>query len=79
VTEKIISLLESGVIPWRKSSTSIGLPRNLVNKRPEARQFWVSYVNARAELACCGGVESPFDSKKGANLAFAKLPVSVGV
>jgi hypothetical protein len=32
-----------------------------------------------AELARCGGVESPFDSKQGSNFAFAKLPVSVRV
>jgi len=30
-----------------------------------------------AELARCGGVESPFYSKQRSNFAFAKLPVSV--
>ena len=30
VTEKIINLLESGVVPWRRPWTSTGLPRNLV-------------------------------------------------
>jgi len=34
VTEKIISLLQSGVVPWRRPWTSTGLPRNLVSKRP---------------------------------------------
>ena len=34
VTEKIINLLESGVIPWRRPWTSTGLPRNLVSKKP---------------------------------------------
>jgi antirestriction protein ArdC len=34
VTEKIINLLESGVVPWRKPWTSTGLPRNLVSKKP---------------------------------------------
>ncbi len=34
VTEKIISLLEQGVVPWRRPWTSTGLPRNLVSKRP---------------------------------------------
>ncbi len=34
VTEKIINLLESGVVPWRRSWTSTGLPRNLVSKKP---------------------------------------------
>jgi hypothetical protein len=32
-----------------------------------------------AELARCGGVESPFDSKQRSNFTFAKLPVSVEV
>ena len=34
VTEKIISLLEQGVVPWRRPWTSAGLPRNLVSKKP---------------------------------------------
>jgi antirestriction protein ArdC len=34
VTEKIITLLESGVVPWRRPWTSTGIPRNLVSKRP---------------------------------------------
>ena len=34
VNEKIISLLETGVVPWRKPWTSAGLPRNLVSKKP---------------------------------------------
>jgi len=34
VNEKILSLLESGVIPWRRPWTSAGLPRNLVSKKP---------------------------------------------
>ena len=33
VTEKIINLLESGVVPWRRPWTSTGLPRNLVTKK----------------------------------------------
>jgi len=33
VTEKIINLLESGVVPWRRPWTSTGLPRNLVSKK----------------------------------------------
>ena len=33
VTEKIIRLLEQGTIPWRKTWTSAGLPRNLVSKK----------------------------------------------
>jgi len=34
VTEKIIRLLESGVVPWRRPWTSTGIPRNVVSKRP---------------------------------------------
>ncbi len=34
VTEKIINLLEGGVVPWRRPWTSTGLPRNLVSKKP---------------------------------------------
>jgi hypothetical protein len=34
VTEKIINLLESGVVPWRRPWTSTGMPRNLVSKKP---------------------------------------------
>src|SRR5689334_11892759 len=34
VTEKIINLLEQGIVPWRRPWTSVGLPRNLVSKRP---------------------------------------------
>ena len=34
VTEKIINLLENGVVPWRRPWTSAGLPRNLVSKKP---------------------------------------------
>ena len=34
VTDKIINLLEQGVVPWRKPWTSAGLPRNLLSKKP---------------------------------------------
>jgi antirestriction protein ArdC len=34
VTERIINLLEQGVVPWRRSWNMAGLPRNLVNKKP---------------------------------------------
>ena len=33
VTERIINLLERGVIPWRQPWTATGLPRNLVSKK----------------------------------------------
>ena len=34
VTDKIIELLESGTIPWRKPWTEAGIPMNLISKRP---------------------------------------------
>jgi antirestriction protein ArdC len=34
VTDKIINLLEQGVVPWRRPWSSTGLPRNLVSKKP---------------------------------------------
>jgi antirestriction protein ArdC len=34
VNEKIIDLLEQGVVPWRRPWASFGLPRNLVSKKP---------------------------------------------
>jgi antirestriction protein ArdC len=34
VTDKIVGMLETGVVPWRKPWTSAGLPRNLVTKKP---------------------------------------------
>jgi antirestriction protein ArdC len=34
VTDRIINLLEIGVVPWRWPWTSTGLPRNLVSKKP---------------------------------------------
>ena len=34
ITEKIVNLLEQGMVPWRRPWTSTGLPRNLVSKKP---------------------------------------------
>jgi antirestriction protein ArdC len=34
VTDKIVGMLEAGVVPWRKPWSSAGLPRNLVTKKP---------------------------------------------
>ena len=34
VTDKIVGMLETGVVPWRKPWSSAGLPRNLVTKKP---------------------------------------------
>jgi antirestriction protein ArdC len=63
VTEKIISLLEQGVVPWRRPWISTGFPRNLVSKKPYrgvnvfllsaskyVSPFWLTYRQAN-ELA----------------------------
>lgn len=34
VTQKIIDLLEQGVVPWRRPWTGSGLPRNVISKKP---------------------------------------------
>lgn len=34
VTEKIISLFEEGVVPWRRPWVATGLPCNLISKKP---------------------------------------------
>jgi antirestriction protein ArdC len=34
VTEKIVNLLEQGIVPWRRPWSATGLPRNLVSKKP---------------------------------------------
>jgi antirestriction protein ArdC len=34
VTEKIINMLEQGVVPWRRPWISTGLPRNVISKKP---------------------------------------------
>jgi antirestriction protein ArdC len=42
ITEKIISLLETGTIPWRRPWTAAGMPRNLANLRPyRGINFWL--------------------------------------
>jgi antirestriction protein ArdC len=59
VTEKIISLLENGIVPWRRPWTSTGLPHNLVSKKPYrgvnvfllsaskyVSPFWLTYRQA---------------------------------
>ena len=46
VTEKIINLLEKGVVPWRRPWTSGGLPRNLVSKKPYGASMF-SYFRPR--------------------------------
>jgi antirestriction protein ArdC len=34
ITEKIINLLEQGIVPWRRPWTGTGLPRNLISMKP---------------------------------------------
>ena len=34
ITEKIVNLLESGIVPWRQPWAATGLPRSLVSKKP---------------------------------------------
>lgn len=34
VTDRIISLLEAGTIPWRQPWKDVGMPQNLISKRP---------------------------------------------
>lgn len=34
VTDRICTLLEQNIVPWRKSWTSAGIPTNLITKRP---------------------------------------------
>ena len=34
VTDRIIELLEADTVPWKKPWTEVGMPMNLVNKRP---------------------------------------------
>jgi len=59
VTDKIIGMLEAGVVPWRKPWSSAGLPRNLVTKKPYRginhfllsaskyiSPFWLTYKQA---------------------------------
>jgi len=59
VTEKIVNLLEQGIVPWRRPWTSTGLPRNLVSKKPYrginyfllsaskyVSPFWLTYRQA---------------------------------
>ena len=59
VTEKIINLLEQGIVPWRRPWTSTGLPRNLASKKPYnginyfllsaskyVSPFWLTYRQA---------------------------------
>ena len=34
VTNRIIELLEKGVVPWRQTWTDAGLPQNLISGKP---------------------------------------------
>jgi antirestriction protein ArdC len=54
VTEKIISLLEQGVVPWRRPWTEGGFPRNVVSKKPyrgiNAGLWFVPHLRRSARL-----------------------------
>jgi len=53
VTDKIISLLESGTIPWRKPwATSCGMPRNLITNK--------EYRGVNTFLLGCQDYSSPY-------------------
>jgi len=54
----------------------LGRRRKCLRIWSENRQFGGVLCQREAELARCGGVESPLDSKQGSNFAFAKLRVS---
>jgi antirestriction protein ArdC len=45
VTEKIVNLLEQGIVPWRRPWSATGLPRNVVSKKPYRG------INVRREVA----------------------------
>lgn len=61
VTDKIIAMLENGVIPWRKPWTgSAGMPKNLLSKKPYrgvnlwmlhasgyTSEYWLTYKQAQ--------------------------------
>lgn len=61
VTEKIVSMLEKGTIPWRKTwSAGSGMPRNLISKKeyrglnvfllgcqPYASPYWLTFKQAK--------------------------------
>jgi antirestriction protein ArdC len=63
VTEKIINLLEQGVVPWRRPWTGSGLPRNVISKKPYrginhfllsaskyVQPYWLTMRQARTNL-----------------------------
>jgi len=53
ITERIITLLEQGIIPWRKPwHTEAGLPRNLITQKP--------YRGINVFLLHAMGYESPY-------------------
>jgi antirestriction protein ArdC len=52
VTDKIINLLDQGIVPWRRPWTSTGLPRNLVSKK--------LYRGVNVFLLCASKYVSPF-------------------
>ena len=53
VTEKIVTLLEQGTIPWLKPwATSLGMPKNLISKK--------EYRGINVFLLACQQYSSPY-------------------
>lgn len=52
VTDRIIDLLSAGVVPWRKSWTTTGVPRNLCSGKP--------YRGINVWLLSCASYSSPY-------------------
>ena len=51
VTEKIINLLEQGIVPWRRPWSATGLPRNLVSQKAVSRREFFSAFGHQIRLA----------------------------
>lgn len=79
VNERIIGLLEEGIIPWRLPWTNAGLPRNLITQRPfrginvhllNAGQFERNYFLTFEQLKSVGG--SVLKDEKGTLVVYTK-------
>jgi len=79
VNERIIGLLEGGIIPWRLPWTDTGLPRNLITNRPyrgvnvhllNSGQFKRNYFLTFEQLKSIGG--SVVKDEKGTLVVYTK-------
>ena len=66
VTEKIISQLEAGVIPWQKP-WKIEPPKNLISGKGASEGNW---------YPACGGTEVEFKSRTGRRLLYCWQPLT---